>query len=170
MTPTPKHILVVDDSESVRFALARTLAPMGYTVTTASSGLEALGLLMTRNIDLLISDHLMPEMTGLELMQRVRDRHPDVVRVILTGNAETNLAIEAINSGEIYRFLTKPWDTAELSVLLHIAFEQLDLGRENRRLLAMVHFQTSLLRDLRRRHPEVFGGVDPRQLDAVMAV
>lgn len=164
-----RRIMVVDDDESVRLALARTLTPMGYKVITAGGGQEALGLLHVQSVDLVISDYLMPEMTGLELMQRLRDRFPEVMRIILTAHAETDVAIQAINSGEIYRFLTKPWDSAELSVLLHIAFEQLELERENRRLLSMVRYQSSLLRNLRRLHPDAFGGVDSRRLEAVMA-
>ena len=74
---------------------------------------------------------------------------------MLTGHAETNMAIGAINEGEIYRFITKPWDNTELKVMLHVAFEHLELERDHRSLLAMVRTQAPLLRALRRKHPEV---------------
>ena len=65
-----------------------------------------------------------------------RDRYPDAVRIILTGHADMQTAIDAINQGEIYRFLTKPWDDLELKVCITLAFEKLDLERENRALLS----------------------------------
>jgi DNA-binding NtrC family response regulator len=104
-------------------------------------------------VDLVLSDHLMPEMTGLEFLKLVRDRHPDSVRLMLTGHADMQTAIDAINHGEIYRFLTKPWDDTEIKVTLHLAFEQLDLERENRRLLATVRRQQGLLERIEREHP-----------------
>ena len=67
--------------------------------------------------------------------------HPDTMRLMLTGHADMQTAIDAINQGEIYRFLTKPWDDTELKVMLHLALERLDLERENRRLMAMVSEQ-----------------------------
>ncbi len=80
----------------------------------------------------------MPQMTGLEFLKIVHDRYPETVRITLTGHADMQTAIDAINQGEIYRFLTKPWDDVELKVTVTLAFEKLDLERENRRLLAMV--------------------------------
>jgi two-component system, probable response regulator PhcQ len=77
------------------------------------------------------------------------------MRLMLTGHADMQTAIDAINHGEIYRFLTKPWDDTELKVTLHLALEQLDLERENRRLLAMVRQHEDLLRNLERKHPGI---------------
>src|SRR5690349_14681200 len=130
-----RKVLIVDDEENVRNALRRSLRKQGYELYFAAEPSEALTLLAQQPVDLVLSDHLMPNMTGLELLKVVRDRHPDCVRMILTGHADMQTAIDAINHGEIYRFLTKPWDDVELRVTLHLAFEQLDLQRENRRLL-----------------------------------
>ena len=102
---------------------------------------------------MVISDHLMPNMTGLEFLKIVRERFPDMVRLMLTGHADMQTAIDAINQGNIYRFLTKPWDDTELKVTLFLAFEQLDLERENRKLLSMVRRQYDVIKSLEREHP-----------------
>lgn len=148
-------ILVVDDEDNVCRALRRTLKQEGYHVITANDPARALELLKVTKVDMVISDHLMPNMTGLELLKTVRTRHPDCVRIMLTGHADMQTAIKAINHGEIYRFLSKPWDDTELKVTLHLAFEELDLARENRRILAAARRQYSLLQTLERRFPGI---------------
>jgi DNA-binding NtrC family response regulator len=154
MNPVRK-VLIVDDEENVRNALRRSLRKQGYEMYFAAEPSEALTLLAQQPVDLVLSDHLMPNMTGLELLKIVRDRHPDCVRMILTGHADMQTAIDAINHGEIYRFLTKPWDDVELRVTLHLAFEQLDLQRENRRLLATVRHQERILQKIEEEHPGI---------------
>lgn len=154
MTP-PRKILIVDDEENVRNALRRSLRREGYELFFAAEPNEALQKLSETPVDLVLSDHLMPNMTGLELLTRVRDLYPDCIRMILTGHADMQTAISAINHGEIYRFLTKPWDDMELKVTLQLAFDQLELQRENRRLLAMVRTQQRILEGIERDHPGI---------------
>jgi DNA-binding NtrC family response regulator len=136
--PSSRRILLVDDEANVCRALRRSLSREGYQIETFTDAVEALDRMKAVGFDVVISDHLMPEMTGLDFLKRVRDRFPDAVRIILTGHADMQTAIDAINQGEIYRFLTKPWDDLELKVCLTLAFEKLDLERENRALLARV--------------------------------
>ena len=155
MTASPYRILIVDDEENVCNALRRALRTEGYEIFVAHEPSEGLALLKQRQVDMVLSDHLMPNMTGLEFLKTVRDRHPDSVRIMLTGHADMQTAISAINHGEIYRFLTKPWDDTELKVTLHLAFEQLALERENRRLLATVRSQQTLLKSLEESHPGI---------------
>ncbi len=155
MPPPIRRILVVDDEDGVRNAIRRSLRKEGYDLHFASEPNEGLALLKERPMDLVISDHLMPNMTGLEFLKIVRDRLPDSVRIILTGHADMQTAMDAINHGEIYRFLTKPWDDTELKVTLHLAFEQLELTRENRRLLAAVRRQHDLIKTLEREYPGI---------------
>ncbi len=155
MNPQDKSIFVVDDEVNVCKALFRTLRREGYQVTVANGPEEALALLKTTKVDLVISDHLMPNMSGLELLKMVRNRHPDAMRMMLTGHADMQTAIDAINHGEIYRFLTKPWDDTELKVTVFLAFEQLELERENRRLLAMVRRQQALIDAMEREWPGI---------------
>lgn len=155
MSATPRKVLIVDDEENVCNALRRSLRREGYEMHFAHQPIQALEILSQHTFDLVMSDHLMPNMTGLEFLKLVRDRHPDSVRLMLTGHADMQTAIEAINQGEIYRFLTKPWDDTELKVTLHLAFEKLDLERENRRLMAMVRRQQNLIQALEAEHPGI---------------
>ena len=104
---------------------------------------------------MVLSDEMMPEMTGSEFLSAVRGSHPHTIRIILTGQANIESAMRAINSGEIYRFLTKPWDDNELKLTLRAAFEKYDLEEENRRLLAMVKRQALNLRLLEKSHPGI---------------
>jgi DNA-binding NtrC family response regulator len=138
------RILFVDDDEDIRLGLELSLRKLHYQLEFAASPHEALRILATRPADVVISDHLMPGMTGLEFLNIVHDRFPDTVRIMLTGHADIQTAIKAINQGEIYRFLTKPCDPVELQVTLHLACERLELERENRRLLALVRSHPDL--------------------------
>ena len=131
-------VLFVDDDQGVRSALGRSLRRSGYEFLLAEGPRAALDLLRQTRVDIIISDHLMPGMTGLEFLRLARDRCPDAVRIMLTGHADLETAIAAINEGEIYRFLTKPCDRVELQVTLHLACERLQLERENRHLLALI--------------------------------
>ncbi|HEY1086787.1 MAG TPA: response regulator [Archangium sp.] len=155
MAEQPRRILIVDDEENVCHALRRSLRREGYELFFGHEPAEGLEILKTQKCDMVISDHLMPNMTGLEFLKIVRDRHPDMMRLMLTGHADMQTAIDAINQGNIYRFLTKPWDDTELKVTLFLAFEQLDLERENRRLLAMVRRQYDVMKQLEGEHPGI---------------
>lgn len=136
MLESRRRILLVDDEEFVRSAIRRALRREPYEIEEAADAGQALELLSRSRFDLILADHLMPGMKGLELLSIARDRWPDTIRVILTGHADTAMAIDAINHGEIYRFLTKPWDDLQLRITLFNAFERLDAERERRRLLA----------------------------------
>ena len=138
-------ILVVDDEQNILDGLARSLRHPDYMLLFAHSPETALQLLRERHVDVIISDHLMPKMTGLELLKLVRDRYPGTVRIMLTGHADMETAVKAINEGEIYRFLSKPCSPAELQVTVHLALEQLELAREHRRLLAIVRTRPELV-------------------------
>ncbi len=145
MTQPTRTILLVDDEPNICRALARSLKRDAYAVLTANEPAEGLAILKQHRVDLVISDHLMPNMTGIEFLTLVRDRHPDVMRLLLTGHADMETAIRAINEGQIYRFLTKPWDDDALKATLCIAFEHLDLERAHRRLLATARQHSDML-------------------------
>lgn len=115
------HLLIVDDEPSVRSALRRLLRKERYRMTCVESAADALIALRDDPPDVIISDHLMPDMTGLELMKRARLRAPDVTRVVLTGQAEMETVIAAINDGAVFRFLRKPWDDEEVKLTVHLA-------------------------------------------------
>lgn len=159
-------ILIVDDEENVRNALRRSLRKEPYELLLAAGPEEALELLKQQRVDVFLSDHLMPGMTGLQLLTLVRDRHPETTRIMLTGHADMETAIRAINDGQIYRFLQKPWDDIELKVVLHLAIERAEMERENRRLLAMVRRQSDFIRGLEVQFP----GIDRVIRDASGAI
>lgn len=133
-----KHrILIVDDDPTILLILARTLTRAGYEVVQATGPEEALALLEEEGpFDLAITDNQMPGMTGVALLAEMRVRHPEMIRILLTGHADVETAVRAINDGQIFRFLSKPWDAGAMKVMLAAAFAQLDVDREHRRLLA----------------------------------
>ncbi len=149
------HLLIVDDEASVRAALRRTFRKEDYELSFAESGMEALELLKTSKPDLIISDHLMPQMTGLEFLKRCRLLYPDVGRVVLTGQAEMETVIGAINDGEVFRFLRKPWDDDEVRLTVHLAIQHVRLERENARLLKLLEHQATRIRQLETDHPGI---------------
>jgi two-component system probable response regulator PhcQ len=151
----PRTILVVDDEPPIRVALKRSLEHEGYTVHTVEGGAEALAWLAKNEVQLIISDNMMPKMSGLEFLSFARERHPHACRVMLTANTDGDVAARAINECGVYRFLEKPWRDVELKVLLHVAFEQLDLEAENRRLLSVVRRQAEAMLRLEKEHPGI---------------
>jgi len=109
-----EEVLFVDDEEYVLNAVERLFSGNGMNILKASSGNEALSILKEEDIAVLVSDNLMPGMRGVELLARVRDISPDTVRILMTAHADLSTAMEAINRGEVFRFLLKPWDDEEL--------------------------------------------------------
>ena len=148
-----KNILLVDDEELVRESLASTLSREGYKVHHADSGEGGLRVLKEQPIQLVISDHNMPQMSGVELLKLVRERYPHVLRIMLTGDPDPQTIIRSINEGEVYRFIKKPWDNTMLRVTVYFAFETIQLEEENRRLIAALRRQMSFLRDLEQDFP-----------------
>lgn len=122
--PTPAHLLLVDDEEIVLVALRQTLAQLGYQVSTASDAMQALGLLRQHAFAVVISDHQMPTLTGLEFLSQVRELQPDASRVLITAVLNLNTVIDAINKAEIFRFLIKPWERDELLGIVRAAVER----------------------------------------------
>jgi putative nucleotidyltransferase with HDIG domain len=141
-------VLFVDDEVNILKAIQRLLRNEQMTVLTASRPQEALELLDRADAQLVVSDQRMPEMSGVDLLSSVRERHPDMVRMMLTGYTEMNIAVEAINKGEIYRLITKPWNDDELKATLRQAFDHFDLKREIKRLNQVTREQNFKLQDM----------------------
>jgi DNA-binding NtrC family response regulator len=136
MATASKHsILLVDDEPEILFSL-RGLLRREFDLHTANSGAEALEVMHRQPIHVIMTDQRMPEMTGVELLQRARGESPEAIRIVFTGYADIKAVIDAINQGQIYRYLTKPWDPDELLALLHQACDHHDRLAERRRLLA----------------------------------
>ncbi len=118
-------ILVVDDEPDVCNALRRSLRSGDYEVLVAYRGAEALEVMETMQVDAIISDHNMPEMDGLDLLQQTRILYPHVVRFLLTARGDLQLAVRALNEGAVHRFLLKPWDRIDLQGTLALALHSL---------------------------------------------
>ena len=108
------NILVVDDEESILSSINRTLVRKHYSVYTAKSGKDALALMDNMEFAVIISDHHMPRMTGIELLQTVNLLSPNTERILMTGFAELDMLIDAINMGNITQIICKPWTDENL--------------------------------------------------------
>ena len=148
-------ILLVDDETHVISSLKRALMDDLYQVSSATSGEDALRVMAGQRFKVVISDERMPGMGGAEFLSYVRDRYPDTIRIMLTGHASIESTMKAVNSGEIYRFFTKPWDDIELRLALRSALEKYDLEEENRRLLRTVKRQSQEMRALEQHYPGI---------------
>jgi DNA-binding NtrC family response regulator len=155
MTPTTTTILLVDDEEPVLNALERVLKTDGYRILKVTDPAKALEIVQNEPVDVVISDHLMPGMKGLDLLREIKRARPGAIRILLTGHADLQMAVAAINQGEVYRFFQKPWDDATLRVDVRIAVIQRRLERENDALKTQVAEQAAVLTDLERRHPGI---------------
>ncbi len=124
-------------------SLSRALRREPYCVLTASSGATALGLLAEHPVDVVVSDHDMPGMNGTSLLARVRERYPQTVRMMLTGRGSLDVAIRAINDGEVSRFLAKPIHAGELSLAIREVVQQRELLLQSRRLLCALRARGS---------------------------
>jgi response regulator RpfG family c-di-GMP phosphodiesterase len=129
VAPEPPRILCVDDEPNVLSALSRLFRTHGMTVRVAESGAAGIALLEQAAADVVISDMGMPGMSGAEFLQVVCQRWPETVRILLTGQADAATLIEAVNQGEISRYIAKPWDDTQL---LEQVRETIDRARELR--------------------------------------
>jgi two-component system NtrC family sensor kinase len=131
-----KKVLCVDDERNVLKALRRLfLDDEDYDVIIAESGEEGLEILAEQpDVRLVMSDYRMPQMNGVEFLRKVYEQWPDTLRIVLSGYADTAAVVEAINQGQIYKFIPKPWNDEELLTNIKTALEHQALQWENRQL------------------------------------
>ena len=141
-------VLFVDDEPNILRAIQRILRNEDMTVLTSSSAEEALNLLSHTEVHAVVSDQDMPGTNGVELLSRVRDHHPAIIRMMLTGFTAMDVAVDAINRGEIFRLITKPWNDEELKTILRQAYDHYDLKQEIRRLNQVTRSQNFSLQDM----------------------
>lgn len=130
-------LLILDDDTMLLETLGRALR-RDYRVLLAESADEAFRYLATEPVDIVVSDHHMPGMTGLEFLKQVATRHEYVLRILFTAQPDVALVIAAINQGDVYRVLVKPLALQQIEVVLHLATERLRIDRENRILRSIV--------------------------------
>jgi response regulator RpfG family c-di-GMP phosphodiesterase len=139
-------VLFVDDEENVLRSLKRLFADEEYNILTALSGEEGLALLSDGSVAVIISDQRMPQMTGAEFLEKARKLVPDSMRIMLTGHSDIGAAIQAINKGALYRYITKPWNPDELISTVRNAVERYRLAEENRFLTELTQRQNEELK------------------------
>ncbi len=127
------NILYVDD-EIDNLVVFKSAFRRYYNIITATSGTEALSVFEKEPIALVITDQRMPQMTGIELLKSLPEQ-PESIRMVLTGFSDVTAIIEAINSGKVYKYITKPWDKNDLKVTIDNAIEALELRMNNRHLI-----------------------------------
>ena len=130
----PYSILVVDDEVRI-VDLLRSELEGTYNVFTATSGQEALDIMKSEPVVLLIADQRMPGMSGTELMESIVDTHQDIVRILLTGYTDQTALVDAINRGHVYGYISKPWEPEELKIIVQHSIERYELRRQNRFLI-----------------------------------
>jgi CheY-like chemotaxis protein len=156
--PSRARILIVDDEEPILETMSFTFED-DYDVLTAKNARDALRILEEQGpVAAVITDQRMPEMTGVEFLARVCERHPSTTRIILTGYADGDAMVRAINEGHVYAYVTKPWEPDELKQLVHRAVElhRLRLQNEN------------LVEDLRRANAFLAAAIDEVPMGAVV--
>ncbi len=145
--PIGGRILFVDDEENILKAMRRLFMDDAYEVFIANSGKKALEILKKEGeMAVIVSDQRMPEMTGVDFLEKSKKVAPNSVRILLTGYADINAAVDAINRGGAFRYLHKPWEDEELVQTIQAAFKYYNLVKENKRLTALVLKQNEQLK------------------------
>jgi len=142
------RILLVDDEVNVTDGLRRSLRNEPLDILTASSAAEALELLAQNDVDVIVSDERMPQMSGHEFLACVRELYPESIRIMLSGQADLHAVVSAVNKGEIYRFLFKPCHSSELIATINQALAQKKLLDRSRWLLQEYKRQGEVIKKL----------------------
>lgn len=138
--------LFVDDEESILRSMKRLFHDEDFDVLTASSGIEGLDIIKKSEVAVIVSDQKMPGMSGAEFLEQAKKILPDSVRIILTGYADINAALDAINKGGVYRYITKPWNDNDFIITVLNAVERYRLIKENKHLTELTKKQNEELK------------------------
>lgn len=144
----PATLLFVDDEPNILRSLQRLFRSADYIIHTAESGAAALEILHQQAVDLIISDMRMPQMNGAEFLEHAANEWPETIRILLTGFADIESTIAAVNKGKIYSYLNKPWEDNELKIQVAHAIEQKRMREERQQLFDIINTQNAELKDL----------------------
>src|SRR3954464_11723122 len=144
--PRRHTILVVDDEPDVVKSV-KDLLRLDYKVLGATTAEDGLKLMEENQVDVVMTDQRMPETTGVEFLSHVKGPHPEATRLLFTGYADIRAVIDAINQGNVYRYITKPWDPDELQTIIREACERHDLIVQKRELTEELSQANQELRD-----------------------
>jgi DNA-binding NtrC family response regulator len=148
-------LLLVDDEPNLTSALVRSLDRSQFDIFTADSAQQGLMILAGNDIDVVVSDERMPGMTGSQFLTEVRKKWPHTIRMILSGQADLEAAVRAINEGEVYRFLLKPCHPKELQLNILQGLQQKKLVAQSRKLLQEHQKNMNLLEALEKDNPGI---------------
>jgi putative nucleotidyltransferase with HDIG domain len=165
-----ERLLIVDDEGPILYALQRTFEAAGYQVTACADPAEALEHLKQRSYQVLSADYMMPGMTGAEFLARAKELQPETIRILLTAAHDFSAAVDAINRGEIFRILSKPWNRVELLGCVRQAFDTYGLREKNRQLTAIVQSQNRELAALNKGLEALVDERTTNLLDGMVAV
>ncbi len=138
MANVNKRCLLVVDDEPDLVQSVKDLLRLDYRVLTATRAAEGLQIMQREKVHIVMSDQRMPEMTGVEFLKHLRDSFPDTIRLLFTAYADLNAVTDAINQGNVYRYISKPWEPEELKTVLRQAVDYYDLQEERRALIREV--------------------------------
>ena len=150
-----KRVLLVDDDPGVLEGFSRVIQGKEYNIITAVSGAMAREIMEAQPVHLIITDSVMPGMSGNELLAWARERHPHTLRILMTGMPDVTTVMQAVNTGEIYRFFIKPLDPIEAKLAIRLALDKYALEQERRVLLRMVKKQGDELHRLEAEFPGI---------------
>jgi len=148
-------LLLVDDEPNLTSALVRSLDRKQFEIFTADSAQQGLMILAGNEIDVVVSDERMPGMTGSQFLSEVRKKWPNTIRMILSGQADLEAAVRAINEGEVYRFLLKPCHPKELEMTILQGLQHKKLVEQSRKLLQEHQKNVNLLEALEKDNPGI---------------
>jgi two-component system probable response regulator PhcQ len=148
-------LLLVDDEPNLTSALVRSLDRSQFEIFTADSAQKGLMILAGNDIDVVVSDERMPGMTGSQFLAEVRKQWPNTIRMILSGQADLEAAVRAINEGEVYRFLLKPCHPKELQMTILQGLQQKKLVAQSRKLLQEHQKTQNLIEELEKANPGI---------------
>lgn len=144
-------IIIVDDEEMVLTSLqSLLLLESQYNIKTFTSAKEALEFIKTNDVDLVVSDYLMPEMDGISFLIKVRELKPEVPRIILTGYADKENAIKAINQVGLFQYIEKPWNNEDILIIFRNGLEKQQLMRKLQEKIQEINKAYGELQDLQR--------------------
>lgn len=150
------HVVVLDDEENILESVKRLFFRETFGIATTSDHQTALQHIEKEKIKVVLSDQRMPNISGVEFLKHVREKYPDVVRILITGHADIQAAEDAINQGGVYRFINKPWNSDELKATVKQAMEHYDLVIENRNLYESTKTKNEELELLNRKFKNMY--------------
>lgn len=143
------NVLFVDDEANILKSLKRIFfLDKSIKVYTAESAEDGEKILNIDNIDIVVSDEKMPHKNGSEFINYVKRFYPDTVRIILTGHVNMESLLNAVNKGEVYRYLLKPWNDYDLKMTIYNAIEYLELKKENNRMKKIINDNKDKIKNL----------------------